>query len=394
MNYNKSKKLICIAIVIVLLISSTVATNKTVYAKAKKLKLSVTSISVAVSKNATVKVTGSYKIKVKNPKKKIIKVSVKGKKITIKGLKEGSAKLTVKGYKNGKLKAKSIVKVNVIKGSVTETDPAIQPTVAPSPAATPSTETAPSPTQAPASTQPDTPAPTVNPVVTPTITPGQPSEDTIAFDAGEYSLNKVHSGEGTFYDPQAGGAASLDDYALAHNFYTAAMNNEDYKNGLAGAYVEITDKDGDKINVLIADRLPGGAKGDIDLTRTAFNVIEPEVTGRMDITWKIIPLPTDEPIQIKWKEGSTQYWCGIQIRNNRYPVSKLEYWNNSTSSYVELNREEYNYYIADKLFVGYSSCRLRITDFYGHSIIEDVPIPAEAAPAAGIIVTGKTNFPY
>ncbi len=156
---------------------------------------------------------------------------------------------------------------------------------------------------------------------------GGPSQETRNYDAGEYSIDSVHSGEGTYYDRETPGAANLDEYEDI--YFTAAMNTYDYMNNLAGAYIEITDHNGDKINVLITDRLPEGAKGDIDLLRPAFAEIEPLVTGRMNITWKIIPLPTDDPVSFVWKPESTQWWAQIQVRNHRYPVAKLEYLNRS-----------------------------------------------------------------
>lgn len=433
MNNSNSKKILCIILVIALLITNAIYSDETVYAKTKKLSLSKTSLTVSVSKTATVKVKGNYKIKVKASKKKYVKISVKGKKIKIKGLKKGSVKLTVKGYKNGKLKAKGTIKVKITdKTPVTEskliptetptTTPSIIPTDNPTPSATPeSTETAkptstptstPAPTNTPTSTPTSTPTAkttstststpvptstptatptsTPSPTATPTVAPDQPSEETLSYDAGEYSINNVHSGEGTFYVPKAGGAANLDDYAASHELYTAAMNNADYMNSLAGAYVEITDKDGDKIKVLIADRLPEGAKGDIDLTKTAFLTIEPEVTGRMNITWKIIPLPTDGPIQFLWKPTSTQYWAQVQIRNNRYPIKKLEYLDAGTNTYKELPREEYNYFTAADGLGGSGPYTFRITDFYGHVLIEEgIGIDTTEKP-----VNGKNNFPY
>jgi len=214
-----------------------------------------------------------------------------------------------------------------------------------------------------------------------------PSEETTKIDAGEYSLDKVHTGEGTFYDLVSGGAANLDD--MGSQYYTAAMNNEDYLNGLAGAYIEITDKDGDKINVLITDRLPEGKKGDIDLTRKAFNVIEPEVTGRMNITWKIIPFPTDEPIQYVFKPTSTQYWAEIQVRNHRYPIAKLEYLDAVTNTYVVLPRQEYNYFTAASGMGGPGPYTFRVTDIYGHQLVDTGIAINKSAP-----VNGAANFPY
>ena len=213
-------------------------------------------------------------------------------------------------------------------------------------------------------------------------------QSTINADAGEYSINLVHTGEGTYYIPEAGGAANLDDFASG--YYTAAMNTYDYMNGMAGAYIEITDKDGDKINVLITDRLPEGKKGDIDLKPDAFEKIEPKVTGRMAITWKIIPLPTDQPIQYLFKPTSTQWWAQVQVRNHRYPIAKLEYLDASTNQYVELPREEYNYFTAANGMGGPGPYTFRVTDIYGHQLIDTgIAINQTSTP-----ISGKENFPY
>ena len=214
----------------------------------------------------------------------------------------------------------------------------------------------------------------------------QPSEATLNYDAGEYSINNAHTGDGTFYDRVSGGAANLDDYESI--YYTAAMNNADYMNGLAGAYIEITDKDGDVIDVLITDRLPEGAKGDIDLTRKSFNVIEPEVTGRMDISWKIIPLPTSDPISYLFKPTSSQYWAEVQVRNHRYPIAKLEY-KDASGNYKELERQEYNYFTASS-GMGTGPFTFRVTDIYGHVLIDEgINLDTSSTPVAG-----AANFPY
>lgn len=218
-------------------------------------------------------------------------------------------------------------------------------------------------------------------------TSATPSEDTKNQDAGEYSLDQVHTGEGTYYDRESGGAANID--YMEDTYYTAAMNHEDYMNGLAGAYIEITDKDGDKINVVITDRLPEGKKGDIDLTRKTFQQIEPLVTGRMKISWKIVPLPTTEPIQYVFKPTSSQYWAEVQVRNHRYPIKKLEYFDTATNAYVELPRQEYNYFTAVS-GMGTGPFTFRVTDFYGHVLIDT----GISMNTTGTPVNGKANFPY
>ncbi|MBO4592053.1 MAG: hypothetical protein J5684_05800 [Eubacterium sp.] len=323
-------------------------------AKSKKMKFSKTSVSVVSGKTVNVKIKGTYKkIKVVSSKKGFVKTKVKGKKITIKGVKAGKITLTVRGYnKSGKLVASGRIKVTVKKKTKKTT-----------------TEDTESPTN-------------------PTDDEKAPSASTANYDAGEYSINKVHSGEATYYDLNGGGNANLDDFSST--YLTAAMNKEDYLNGLAGAYVEVTDKDGDKVKVLITDQLPEGKKGDIDLTRAAFKKIEPEITGRMKITWKIIPLPTKQPVSFLWKPTSSQWWAEIQVRNGRYPIKSVEYLDKVTGKYIKLDRKPYNYFAATNGMGGTGPFTFRVTDFYGHTIVEkNIPLSTSGVP-----IKGKSNFPY
>lgn len=224
-------------------------------------------------------------------------------------------------------------------------------------------------------------------VIAPFSTDSTASEETASIDAGEYSIGFKHTGDGTYYDGgYIGGCCNLD--AIAGNYYVAAINKIDYRAGnLAGAYLKVTGPNG-SINVLITDTLADGEgkKGDIDLNKEAFAKIEPLVTGRMTVTWEIIPLPTDKPIQYAYKSTSTQYWMEVQVRNHRYPIKKLEI-KNSSGKYVELERQEYNYFKMDN--PGKGPYTFRVTDIYGHVLVDtNVPL----SPTS--VVEGKANFPY
>lgn len=196
----------------------------------------------------------------------------------------------------------------------------------------------------------------------------------------------IHIGEGTYYGGgYEGGCAMLD--PINPDLYVCAMNITDYDNALlAGAYIEVTSYGG-SVKTLVTDLLPEGKKGDVDLNEDAFPLIANKIDGRVDISWKIIPLETDEPVSFRFKEGSTQYWCGIQVLNHRYPVAKLEYLN-SNGDYVQLPREQYNYFISSDMGTG--PFTFRITDIYGDVIIEeDIPLQLDS----NTIVQGKNQFP-
>lgn len=180
----------------------------------------------------------------------------------------------------------------------------------------------------------------------------------------------IHSGFATYYDGgYVGGCAMLDPISK-EDYWITAMNIFDYDNALlAGAYLEVTGELG-TIHVLVTDLLPEGQKGDLDLYIDAFPLIAPAIKGKVPVTWKIIPLDSAEnaPMSYKFKEGSSQYWCGVQVRNHRYPIAKLEY-KNSSGEFVELPRRQYNYFESDSMGAG--PYTFRITDIYGSIVIDE-----------------------
>lgn len=199
----------------------------------------------------------------------------------------------------------------------------------------------------------------------------------------------VHTGEGTFYGGGYEGGCAMLDPISKEDYWIVAMNLEDYNNAqLAGAYIEVTGELG-TINMLVTDLLPEGKKGDLDLYVDAFPLIAPAEKGRVPVSWRIIPLDSAEnaPVCYKFKEGTTQYWCGVQVRNHRYPIAKLEYLNEN-GEFVEIPRRQYNYF--ESMEMGAGPFTFRITDIYGQVIIdEDIPLQTDDT----VIVQGNAQFP-
>ena len=198
----------------------------------------------------------------------------------------------------------------------------------------------------------------------------------------------IHTGEGTFYGGgYTGGHAMLD--PVSRDYWIVAMNHADYNEAqLAGAYIEVTGELG-TIKMLVTDELPEGKKGDLDLYTDAFPLIAPVEKGRVPVSWKIIPLDSaeDAPVSYKYKEGSTEFWCGIQVRNHRYPITKLEYLDEN-GEFVEIKRRPYNYFEARGL--GKGPFTFRITDIYGQQVIDrDIPLSYDDTE----IITGHVQFP-
>ena len=198
----------------------------------------------------------------------------------------------------------------------------------------------------------------------------------------------VHTGDGTFYGGgYVGGCAMLD--PVSTDYWIVAMNLADYNEGqLAGAYLEVTGELG-TINMLVTDLLPEGKKGDLDLYVDAFPLIAPAEKGRVPVSWKIVPLDTaaDAPVCYKYKEGTTEFWCGVQVRNHRYPITRLEYLDEN-GEFREIGRRRYNYFESDKM--GKGPFTFRITDIYGQVVIDrDIPLSYDDTE----IIPGHVQFP-
>lgn len=198
----------------------------------------------------------------------------------------------------------------------------------------------------------------------------------------------VHTGEGTFYGGgYVGGCAMLD--PVSTDYWIVAMNLEDYNEAqLAGAYLEVTGELG-TINMLVTDLLPEGKKGDLDLYVDAFPLIAPPEKGRVPVSWRIVPLDSAEnaPVSYKYKEGSSEFWCGVQVRNHRYPITKLEYLDKN-GEFQEIKRRRYNYFESDKM--GKGPFTFRITDIYGQVIVdENIPFSSDDTE----IIQGHVQLP-
>lgn len=224
---------------------------------------------------------------------------------------------------------------------------------------------------------------------------GKPTSASGGYDS-EYTIDEscilepkgtVHTGEGTFYGGgYEGGHAMLD--PVSRDYWIVAMNHSDYNSAqLAGAYLEVTGELG-TINMLVTDELPEGKKGDLDLYTDAFPLIAPVEKGRVPVSWKIVPLDSaeDAPICFKYKEGTTEFWCGVQVRNHRYPITKLELLKDG--EWVEIPRRPYNYFESREMGAG--PFTFRITDIYGQVIIDrDIPLSEDDTE----IIQGHVQFP-
>lgn len=173
------------------------------------------------------------------------------------------------------------------------------------------------------------------------------------------------TGQATHYDADGKGNCSFD---VDPSRMVAAVNGTDYATAAwCGACVEVTGPQGTVV-VRIVDQCPGCAQGDLDLSREAFAKIAALDTGRVAITWREVACDVIGPIAYRFKDGSSQHWTGIQVRNHRYAIASLEA-REPDGSYRAIGRLPYNYFVTAK-GLGVGPYTLRITDSRGQ-VVED-----------------------
>lgn len=247
----------------------------------------------------------------------------------------------------------------------------------------PSVTRSPSPTATPTAKAAAKPKPKPKPSSKPTSKPAPPatsgggSGGGTATDAdrpasgaaplgGQIQPGTTYKGVATWYDTDGDGACL---FGPSSDVMTAAMNTRDYETSKAcGAYVRVRAANGASVTVRITNLCPGDClPGQLDLSPQAFAKLAAPVTGRISITWTLVSPAAANPISIRYKDGSSQYWCGIQVIGHRNPVARLEV--RTSSGWVRLARTGYNYFLSEKG----NGCggAIRISDIYGERVTTD-----------------------
>ncbi len=123
------------------------------------------------------------------------------------------------------------------------------------------------------------------------------------------------------------------------------------------------------------------APGQIDLSQPAFAKLAPLQTGRLPITWTLVSPASNDTISIRYKTGSSRWWCGIQVIGHRNPVALLKV--RVGAAWRQLPRTDYNYFLA----ADGSGCggSIRITDIYGQQLlINGIAVTPDVVQRTGV----------
>lgn len=172
-------------------------------------------------------------------------------------------------------------------------------------------------------------------------------------------------------------------YGASDDLMIAAMNVTDYESAKAcGAYVLVRAAGGATITVRIVNECPSPcAPGQLDLSKQAFAKLADLSVGRLPITWSLLSPDLPGRIAVRYKTGSTKWWCGIQVIGHRNPVAALEV--RTAGGWRPLPRTDYNYFLsADGTGCGGA---LRITDIYGERLtVDGIAVRPDVAQPTGV----------
>ncbi|MBU5245470.1 MULTISPECIES: expansin EXLX1 family cellulose-binding protein [Bacillus] len=206
------------------------------------------------------------------------------------------------------------------------------------------------------------------------------------------AYNDLHEGYATYTGSGYSGGAFLLD-PIPSDMEITAINPKDLNYGgvkaaLAGSYLEVEGPKGKTI-VYVTDLYPEGAPGALDLSPNAFSKIGAMKDGKIKIKWRVIKAPITGNFTYRIKEGSSQWWAAIQVRNHKYPAMKMEYYKDG--KWINMEKTDYNHFLSTNLGTG--SLKVRITDIRGKVVKDTIPkLPANGTSGA-YTVPGHVQFP-
>lgn len=173
------------------------------------------------------------------------------------------------------------------------------------------------------------------------------------------------AGEARYYSFGPGPACSF--AGLPTNGFYVGVSTREYGHAdLCGAYLDVHGPRGD-VRVLIADRCPGCAPGQLDLSTAAFEQIADRSDGVAQIRYSVVrdPLPAPELIY-ELKPDSSPSWLAMLVTGSGNPIQRVALRSAADGPWHELNRGMDNYWTISGAGPGPFSAQ--VTDVRGHQV--------------------------
>ncbi|MCP2315177.1 Pollen allergen [Nocardia amikacinitolerans] len=170
-------------------------------------------------------------------------------------------------------------------------------------------------------------------------------------------------GEARYYSSRSTVACSFEDLP-ADGLYAGLSTAEFGRADLCGGHLDVRGPRG-AVRVLVADRCPGCAPGQLDLSTAAFDRIADRADGVAQISYRLVRDPEPAPeLGYVVKPDSTAGWFALLITGTGNPIRQVAMRGVASEEWRDLTRGMDNYWT----LVGGGSGPFvaRITDAYGH----------------------------
>jgi expansin (peptidoglycan-binding protein) len=195
-------------------------------------------------------------------------------------------------------------------------------------------------------------------------------------------MGTPEQGRATFYAADGSGACGFD--PSPQDLDVAAIDAPEWNgSGACGACASVQGPKG-TITVRIVDLCPECEAGHLDLSQQAFAKIADVSAGNVPITWSVVPCDVTGDLSYEYKDGTSQWWTAIQVRNSRRVVQSLEWMANG--AWTPIARTDYDYFVVGS-GVGPDPIQVRVTAATGEQLVDMLP-----APASALAVQGHVQF--
>jgi expansin len=165
--------------------------------------------------------------------------------------------------------------------------------------------------------------------------------------------------------------------AAASGTYVALAPADFAGSAACGTVFDVTGPKG-TVRVTVADQCPECEPGHLDLAAPAFARIADPVAGIVPIRFtRVLDPPTPGPVQVRVKEGSSQYWLALLPIDTGNPLASVSVRGTA------LARTGYGYWVA-AAGAGPGPYQVRLTDDRGHSATVTVPLSVGGTVSTGI----------
>lgn len=230
------------------------------------------------------------------------------------------------------------------------------------------------------------------PTPTTISTPADTSETSPIITEPYPDWDKVREGYATYTGSgYEGGIALLD--PIPEDMEIVAVNKPELnsygvQSALSGAYIEITGPKGTTV-AYVTDCYTEAFEGALDLCRISCDKIgDTNVPGgRIPLSWRVIEAPIVGNFTYRILPASSKWWLALQVRNHKYPVMKLEYFNDS--EWIDVTKDRCNYFAIRN--INSNTLKVKITDIRGKVVTDVIEIPENTED--GCFIPGNIQFP-